>query len=234
MLNSYDKLLKCLFRNFFVTLGGSEGLLLVQCDNGEANFNLIACSRYLVVDTRRHSLEDTTSPVKPIHIIFVIQLPKIAGGCQNFVGFQGGKWKSVHIDELLESSERLPRIDQLVNRSVSELLKPLDGLGSEDAEEMDVDDDFPNENANTSSADYSAAGRINPNIVLRNCLQAAAARVYDESVNVNRATRRIEILLDFLTEDDLHDTGEWKFVEHLYLCTFKFLLLALTRDLIAI
>ena len=61
--------------------------------------------------------------MKPIHIIFIIQLPKIAGGCQHFVGFQGGKWQSVHIDELLESNEQLPHIEQLVNRAVSDLFQ---------------------------------------------------------------------------------------------------------------
>ena len=126
-------------REFFVALGGAEGLLLVQCDNGEANFNLIACCRYLVDETRRRTLEDIDDHVKPIHIIFIIQLPKIAGGCQHFVGFQGGKWQSVHIDELLESNEQLPQIEQLVNRSVSDLFQPADPARGDVIEDMDVD-----------------------------------------------------------------------------------------------
>ncbi len=124
---------------FFVELGGSEGLLLVQCDNGEANFNLIACCRYLVDDTRRRTLEGFNVPVKPIHIIFIIQLPNIAGGCQHFVGFQGGKWQSVHIDELLESNEQLPQIEQLVNRSVSDLFQSTIPVKSDDTDDMDLD-----------------------------------------------------------------------------------------------
>ena len=126
-------------REFFVALGGYEGLLLVQCDNGEANFNLIACCRYLVDETRRHTLEDIDVSVKPIHIIFIIQLPKIAGGCQHFVGFQGGKWQSVHIDELLESNEQLPQIEQLVNRAVSDLFQPAYPARGDEIEDMDVD-----------------------------------------------------------------------------------------------
>ena len=108
-----------LISDFFIKLGGAEGLLLVQCDDGEKNSNLIACSRYLVDQTRRTSLE--TFDPKPVHIIFIIQLPRIAGGCQHFVGFQGGKWRCVHIDELLEANEKLPQIELLVNRSVSDL-----------------------------------------------------------------------------------------------------------------
>ena len=129
-------------REFITGLGGAEGLLLIQCDNGERNFNLIACCRYLVGDTRRRTLEDFRAleeSVKPVHVIFVIQLPKIAGGCQHFVGFQGGMWQSVHIDELLESSEQLPQIEQLVNRSVSDLFQTADTSRRGDIEEMDVD-----------------------------------------------------------------------------------------------
>ena len=77
--------------------------------------------------------------MKPIHIIFIIQLPKIAGGCQHFVGFQGGKWQSVHIDELLESNDQLPQIEQLVNRSVSDLFQPAYPARGDDIAYMNVD-----------------------------------------------------------------------------------------------
>ena len=84
-------------------------------------------------------MENFDRSVKPIHIVFIIQLPKIAGGCQHFVGFQGGKWESVHIDELLESNEQLPHIEQLVNRSVSDLFQSTNPARPDDIEYMDVD-----------------------------------------------------------------------------------------------
>ena len=82
--------------------------------------------------------------MKPIHIIFIIQLPKIAGGCQHFVGFQGGKWQAAHIDELLESSEQFPQIEQLINRSVSDLFQPenlvnTDGIEGDESSESRVE-----------------------------------------------------------------------------------------------
>ena len=132
------------FRDFFVKLGGAEGLLLVQCDNGETNFNLIACCRYIVDGIRRDAVENFKSsgkPIKPIHIVFIVQLPKIAGGCEHFVGFQSGKWQSVHIDELLKSSGQLPRIQQLVNRSVSDLFKSKNIRRDDSIGLMDVDED---------------------------------------------------------------------------------------------
>ena len=49
--------------------------------------------------------------------------------------------------------------------------------------------------------------RIQPTSLLKNCLQAAAARIYDESAEIDRATKRIEVLLKWLPEDDSCETG---------------------------
>ena len=94
--------------------------------------------------------------MKPIHIIFIIQLPKIAGGCQHFVGFQGGKWQSVHIDELLESSEQLPQIEQLVNRSVSDLFHPAYPARGDDIENMNVNHEDMNVDHEDMDVDIDA------------------------------------------------------------------------------
>ena len=113
---------------------------------------MIACCRYLAEETRHRTIEDIIqTSVKPIHIVFIIQLPKIAGGCQHFVGFQGGKWQAAHIDELLESNEQFPQIEKLINRSVSDLFQPeieisIENLASgEDIEDMEVDIDDSSE-----------------------------------------------------------------------------------------
>ena len=58
-------------------------LLIVQCDCGDQNADLIACARYTVQlelqQVERERIHD-------IHVVFLIQLPCIAGGC--FTGFQ--------------------------------------------------------------------------------------------------------------------------------------------------
>ena len=48
---------------------------------------------------------------------------------------------------------------------------------------------------------------VKPTLLLRNCLQNAASRIYDESVDVSRATKRIEILLRWLPDDGSQETG---------------------------
>jgi hypothetical protein len=60
-------------------------LLIVQCDCGDQNADLIACARYTVQGELQQVRQDRTAD---IHVVFLIQLPGIAGGC--FPGFQVG------------------------------------------------------------------------------------------------------------------------------------------------
>ena len=60
-------------------------LLIVQCDCGDQNADLIACARYTVQGELQQVRQDRTAD---IHVVFLIQLPGIAGGC--FTGFQVG------------------------------------------------------------------------------------------------------------------------------------------------
>jgi len=115
--------------------------------------------------------------IEAVHIVVVVQLPRIAGGCRNFVGFQGGKWMSTHIDELRAPGKHTPSIEHLVDRPISEL------FGTEKEPEKN------------GSAHMLAVS------ILRNCVQAAACRVDDEAGSPERSTQRIELLLELLPED---------------------------------
>lgn len=57
--------------------------LIVQCDNGIENANLIACARYCVLDELQQ-LSDARK--KQTHIVFIIHLPRMSSGY--FAGFQ--------------------------------------------------------------------------------------------------------------------------------------------------
>jgi len=57
--------------------------MIIQCDSGDVNANLIACAQYCVMD----EFENVRDAMKnPVHVVFVVQLPRKAGGC--FTGFQ--------------------------------------------------------------------------------------------------------------------------------------------------
>lgn len=81
--------------------GGEEDessiLVIIQCDSGHANGDLIACARNRIYDVRSEKERDT-------HVVFVIHLPHQAAN-SSFVGFQGDPWISVHIDDLRPTSD---------------------------------------------------------------------------------------------------------------------------------
>ncbi|RMX46188.1 hypothetical protein pdam_00007847 [Pocillopora damicornis] len=167
-------------RTFIEDLGGEcRGILLVQCDSGEENFNLIAGARHILMEERKNASEMLNlSSLEAVHIVLITQLPRIAGGCCNFVGFQGGKWMSVHIDELRPPGRHTPSIEQLIDRPISEL---FNGDPTEEDESMPA---------------VTVAVKL-----LRNCVQAAACRVDSETESAERSTHRIELLLDLLPDD---------------------------------
>ena len=177
-------------RLFFERNGGDcAGILIVQCDSGDDNFNLIAGARHILMDERNNAPELLgLAKIEPVHIALVVQLPRIAGGCRNFVGFQGGQWMSVHIDELRPPGRNTPSIDHLINRPISELF----GDGNETQLETNRD--------------------VKPLAVnlLRNCVQAAACRIDNEGGTPDRSTQRIELLLKLLPEDFEESGGKFK------------------------
>jgi len=78
-----------------------QSLLVIQCDSGHLNADLIACARYRIYDkrveaSRQNEWEGQT------HVLFIIHLPRHVLG-SSFVGFQGNPWISTHIDVLRTS-----------------------------------------------------------------------------------------------------------------------------------
>jgi len=62
-----------------------QSLMIIQCDSGDVNANLIASARYCVMD-EYELFRKTVDTVHVVHVVFVVQLPRKAGGC--FTGFQ--------------------------------------------------------------------------------------------------------------------------------------------------
>lgn len=72
-----------IFRFILEQSAGNDSLLIVQCDCGDQNADLIACARYSIQGELKQTLEKQTVNV---YVILIIQLPRVAG--QNFTGFQ--------------------------------------------------------------------------------------------------------------------------------------------------
>ena len=78
----------------------NKQLLILQCDSGHQNGDLIACATHIITDEHAQATEEmnktetndqgepSTTQTQPQikDVLFLIQLPRVAGGC--FVGFQ--------------------------------------------------------------------------------------------------------------------------------------------------
>ena len=197
----------------------------MQCDAGDVNRNLIPCARHLLVEQRTTAEEDfkenvENDPSSFVHIVMIIQLPRLVGGCEAFAGFQGGRWLSVHIDELRPPTGHIPAIQFMVDRSMSELFDVaptstrVDKIYVEAArDDMEVDEqseegiDIEMGASDLASGD-AIADRVNIVSLLRSCVQAAIARIDAEPWRSSRSTRRIELMLSLLPDGRTDGTGK--------------------------
>ena len=197
----------------------------MQCDAGDVNRNLIPCARHLLVEQRTTAEEDFKENVGHdpsffVHVVMIIQLPRLVGGCEAFAGFQGGRWLSVHIDELRPPTGHIPAIQFMVDRSVSDLFDVaptntrVDKMDIEaPRDDMEVDEqlgkdiDIEMEASDLASGD-AIVDRVDIVSLLRSCVQAAVARIDDESWRPSRSTRRIELMLSLLPDGRSDGTGK--------------------------
>ena len=96
-----------------------DSLLVIQCDSGHLNGDLIACARYRIYDKRaetslRNEREWCT------HVLFIIHLPRQTAG-SSFVGFQGEPWISTHIDDLRPTTGGTITLQEVMGVSISQL-----------------------------------------------------------------------------------------------------------------
>lgn len=193
-------------------------MLIIQCDAGDVNSTLIPCARHLLVELRTTAEQDFAEsvghgPSSFVHILMIVQLPRLVGGCQAFAGFQGGRWLSVHIDELRPPTGQIPAIEFMVDRSVSELFDVApsstraDVMEVEEQQEQGIDIEM--EATDVASSD-DVLDKVDIVSLLRSCVQAAVARIDDESWRSSRSTRRIEVMLSLLPDDRSYGTGTYQ------------------------
>ena len=114
-------------------------IVIIQCDCGHLHSNLIACARHKVIDeivvpqtsTKGDKAEHTNNELaarktehSTVHVVFIVQLPRKAGGT-NFVGFQGGDWLSVHLDDLRPLKENELSFQSAIQCSISEIFNTM-------------------------------------------------------------------------------------------------------------
>ena len=182
-----------LFRPIFRRCTGEDCLLIIQCDAGHLNIDLIACARHRIIDERVSALQinsDTNQPVplQATHVVFIVQLPKQVGGTK-FVGFQGAQWYSVHIDDLSPPKDFSFTLPNAFYHSMSEIFGANVTINA-------LDD------SNTNGVPlFSASKRVHK------LIQTAASRLQDNEENRQRTTGRIQLLIDLIPSKDANYGG---------------------------
>ncbi len=97
-------------------------LLIIQCDSGHVDGDLIACARYRIYDERAKSKIQNSIHGKEgnTHVLFIIHLPRQAT-TSSFVGYQGDPWISTHIDDIRSPTEATLTLYQAMDASISDL-----------------------------------------------------------------------------------------------------------------
>uniref|UniRef100_A0A452ISB0 RING-type E3 ubiquitin transferase n=1 Tax=Gopherus agassizii TaxID=38772 RepID=A0A452ISB0_9SAUR len=184
-------------RNFLDSTSGNK-ILIIQTDfeDGSQSAQLIASAKYSAVnEINKVELGEVS-----VFVYFITKVSRIEGGT-SYVGFHGGLWQSVHLDDLRRSKDMVSDVTALRNLTISQLFcedvhKPESMIvdGEEQEEEMEVE---------TAVSEAEECGVIlDTTTLLRSCVQSAVGMLRDQSEVSCRSTKRIEILLGFLSKED--------------------------------
>jgi hypothetical protein len=151
-----------------------KNILIIQCDCAHFYQELINCARFTIIDEySKYSSQNMSN----FSIMFIIQVPKIAGGCIN--GFQTSKWLCYHIDDL----QNVFSIDNLLNfkdKSLSEIF----------SEALNIEHDSKNKNFLFLIS------------LLKSMVFVSCSKIIDPSKNsINRSIERIDFLLTLFEQN---------------------------------
>ena len=183
-----------LFRPIFRRYTGEDCLLIIQCDAGHLNIDLIACARHRIIDERVSALQMSTDTDQYVlfqatHVVFIVQLPKQAGGTK-FVGFQGAQWYSVHIDDLNPPKDLSFDLPNAFYHSMSEIFGISSAVSA------------------IAESNPAAVAQFDASRRLHNLIQKAASRLQDNEENSHRTTQRIELLINLIPTNNTNNKGK--------------------------
>lgn len=164
-------------------------LVIIQCDSGHLNGDLIACARYRIYDLRAKADDKQTT-----HVLFIIHLPHHVAN-SSFVGFQGDPWISSHIDDLRPTSDNAVSANEAIGLTISELFlgrpkAPILPARMPLSSDEDMVQAFHEETLPSRSPLFRR---------LHSSIQAAASRLKDSSTK--RSTKRVEILVHLIPKE---------------------------------
>ncbi|XP_008298790.1 E3 ubiquitin-protein ligase rnf213-beta [Stegastes partitus] len=185
-------------RGFLQDAGPSLHIMLIQMDLEESQCNdeLIASAKYCTMNYLM-SLEDQTC-----WVIFIVKVSRIPSQSQ-YIGFQGGIWHSVHVDDLRDSEDMSLNLLVFCGTLISSLLNPALSENHEDSETVarrkDSEEDRTTDRAHLSSLS-----------LVRSCIQKAVGLLRDPDDVTPRSMQRMQILLTLLGTGPKHTAAHFQ------------------------
>ncbi|XP_051888724.1 E3 ubiquitin-protein ligase rnf213-alpha-like [Pristis pectinata] len=188
-------------REAFQGLNTQARVLLIQMDTEESSQSaeLIASAKYCTMNEM--NLMNVT--MSNCYVYFITKLSRLAGG-SNYIGFQGGQWLSVHIDDVTESEEMGSDISAFYNVTISELFARSLGKQENDNQNTVPED---TEDEQQIKMNMGRSNVLNTTLLLQSCIQSAVSTLRDGKKECSRNTERVQILLDLLREENEFEAG---------------------------
>ncbi|XP_076843194.1 E3 ubiquitin-protein ligase rnf213-alpha isoform X2 [Brachyhypopomus gauderio] len=180
-------------KNFLDSTSGNK-VLIIQTDFDEdlQSSNLIASAKYSSINEINKFKNEEGSKT---FVYFITKLPRMEGGT-SYVGFHGGPWRSVHIDDLRRSNDIVSDIKALQYLTISQLFEERE----DELEAMEVEDMYKETEEQKMEQDNSIENVLDTTILVRSCVQSAVGMLRDQGEPGSRSTRRVEILLSLLSD----------------------------------
>ncbi|KAI4872372.1 hypothetical protein NFI96_033639 [Prochilodus magdalenae] len=179
----------------FLNTPSAEKILLVQMDYSEdpLSANILASARYSCMNEIIRSKQVADCRV---YVYFITKLPRMEGGT-SYIGFQGGHWMSVHIDDLVSVhiEDMVSDVQNLKNMSICDIFEK----NEKETEETEVQD---TEFAPPELQDSVLESKFDATALVRSCVQSAVSMLRDLEDGGNLSTRRVDILLTLLDDSD--------------------------------
>uniref|UniRef100_A0A087YL98 Ring finger protein 213b n=1 Tax=Poecilia formosa TaxID=48698 RepID=A0A087YL98_POEFO len=208
-------------RTFLQYAGSSLHLLIIQMDLEESQ-----CSDELIASAKYCTMNYMASmDVQMCWVIFIVKVSRIPSQSR-YIGFQGGFWHSVHIDDLRDSEDMSLNLSDFCGTLISTLLKPaLQGTKHQPGfschfvlqmkfksrprilciiivltENQNVSEGMRLINDSEDDRKVERAHLHSPSLV-RSCIQKAVGLLRDPDNLTSRGLQRMHILLTHLSTD---------------------------------
>ncbi|ROL47362.1 E3 ubiquitin-protein ligase rnf213-alpha [Anabarilius grahami] len=190
--NSFLKKIKNYLEN---TTGDKILIIQTNFDEGSQSLNIIGSAKYSSLNEINKFRKECN---EKIFVYFITKLSRMEGGT-SYVGFHGGPWKSVHIDDLRISKYIVPDIKALQCMTISELFTDK----AEGADEPEDDEDICTEEEKMELEDNTGLENVlDTKVLVRSCVQSAVGMLTDQTEAGARSTKRVEILLMLLADNE--------------------------------